>query len=42
MCPVCVRTMLTSALSFMGVVAGSASVVIGKIRVKKSSQGVKR
>jgi hypothetical protein len=27
--------MLTSALPLMGVIAGSTSVVIGKIRVKK-------
>jgi hypothetical protein len=27
--------MLTSALPLMGVIAGSASVVIGKIRVRK-------
>jgi hypothetical protein len=36
MCPACVRTLLTSALPVMGVIAGSTSVVIGKIRVKKT------
>ena len=35
MCPACFRTILTSALPLMGVIAGSTSMVIGKIRVRK-------
>jgi hypothetical protein len=35
MCPVCVRTLVTSATLIAGTTSGLAALVIGKVRVKK-------